>query len=318
MKPIPINVGIKGFVKMEAVNSETGERRLLADWFPNTILFSGMAIMSDRSDWMNWCQVGTSDAAPAQSQTSLQGWLVGTNDVQSTVTGAEATAPFFGKKEKVFRFAALTGSNQIIKEVGVGWGDGDAGAGELISRALIVDITGTPIAPTWIVGELLDVTYELRYYPPLGDSTGQVTVNSVVYDYILRASAATDTTAWASRIGEAMGQVSIGTSDWSAYDDDISADITGTPSTSGAPAPCDNADQFNVPVGIPDYTVGVASNCGTTGWNLAAGIRSLRIKTTAGNYQIQFNGPADERIPKTTSFTMAIQSNLTWAEGTIP
>ena len=324
MNSIPINVGIKGFVKIEAVNAETGERRLLSDWFPNTILDSGLAIMDTRSDWMTWCQVGTSNDAPDQLQTSLQGWVAGTNQVESTVTGAEITAPFFGKKEKVFRFPASGLPNQILNEVGVGWGSGDiagTGVGDIISRALIVDITGTQISPSWKTGELLDVTYQLRYYPPLVDVTGDITVDGVLYNYILRAAEATDTAAWASNIGAAMGQVSLFTSDWSAYDGDISADIDGLPS--GLSAACDNADQFNIPVGSPPYTVGMGVNCGSTGWNLVAFLRSLRIKTTAGNYQIQFTADAGEAtagdpIPKDTNFTMAGQFNLTWAEGTIP
>ena len=70
--------------------------------------------------------------------------------------------------------------------------------------------------------------------------------------------------------------------------------------------------------------MGVATNCGITGWNLGLGIRSLRIKTTAGNYQIQFDADGTggstvgDRIPKDTDFTMEFQFDLTWAEGTIP
>ena len=63
MKPIVVRPSIKGFMKLEAVNPVTGARRLLADWFPNQILLSGMAIMDTRDDWLTWCQVGASDAA---------------------------------------------------------------------------------------------------------------------------------------------------------------------------------------------------------------------------------------------------------------
>ena len=143
------------------------------------------------------------------------------------------------------------------------------------------------------------------------------TGNGTDYNYILKAAQATDTEAWASRIGEAMGQVSTSNADWSAYEGDISPTIVGFPG--GLSASCDNDDQFNVPVGSPQYTVGMAVNCGPTGWNLVGELRSLRIKTTAGNYQIQFGSTVgDNPIPKTVNFTMAGQFNLTWAEGTIP
>ena len=337
MNTISMKVGIKGYMtKMEAwtpiyaengitiIGEVEGSRRQLAEFSPNVILLSGMAIMSDRSDWFNWCQVGLSDDPPVNTQTSLQAWLIGTNQFAPvpTATGAPAVAPFYGFKEKVFRFPALTGSNQILKEVGVGWGDGSGGADEIISRALIVDINGNTIAPSWKVGELLDVTYQLRYYPPLADDMGNIVLNGIGYDYILKAAEATSTSAWASNIGAAIGQVSLFNTDWQSYDGDISADVDGSPA--GLTAACDNADQFNVPVGSPAYTVGVATNCGITGWNLGLGIRSLRIKTTAGNYQIQFDADGTggstvgDRIPKDTDFTMDFQFDLTWAEGTIP
>lgn len=315
---------IRGFVKrIEAVHAKTGKRRvLLAEGCPNQILLTGMEPLADRADWMNFCQVGTSEVAPDPAQSSLQGWVAGTGTQHGTsVTGAQATAPFYGWKQKIFRFPddAIV-SNQNLNEVGVGWHAGGPGNEDtLLSRALIVDINGDHITPQWKVGEYLDVTYELRYYPPLVDVTGNVQIAGLGYDYILRALAVTSTGPWGGHIGEAIGQYSLNSGDWNVYDGPIGSIEDSVPG--GLTANCDNSDQYNVAVGLPNYTVGVAVQCGATGWLLANGIRCIRIRTTAGDYQIQFlrtgtdGSDPSHLIPKTVGQTMAAQFNITWAAG---
>ena len=153
---------------------------------------------------------------------------------------------------------------------------------------------------------------------PTGDVTGTVDFNGVTYNYILRAAETTSTEDWGAVIGSAMGQRSATTADWLAYDGPIGL-IDSQPS--GLTANCDNANQYNSAYSQLSNTIGMNSNCGAAGWNVALGIRSLRIKTTAGNYQIQFGvdpGALGNRIPKTLSFTMFVKFDLTWGQGTIP
>jgi len=314
---ISIGVKVRGFVKLEAFNPETGERRLLADWFPNQILLSGMAQMDLRSDWMDWCQVGTSDAAVSEVQTSLQGHVAGTSTLApaETIVGAQATPPYYGWRQTVYRFDLLTGSNQNLNEVGVGWGDGEPGnENTLISRALIVDINDDRITPTWKVGEQLDMTYELRYYPPLVDATGDVTLNGVVYNYIVRAAAVTSTFDWGTPVGDQMG-MRPAAGYWVAWDSDIGA-ITDAGPTSGLSANCDNSNQYDLVV-APAYTIGMVCDCGSAGWNLVGGMRSLVFNTKAGSYQVQFTADiaeptAGDPIPKDNTFSMHFQFDLSW------
>jgi hypothetical protein len=320
MSAINLSTGLtmKGFVKLESYNPETGKTKLLADWFPNQILLSGMAIMSDQSNWIDWCQVGTSNVPATPQQSSLQGFLAATNTIvpNGTTQGAQGAAPYYGWKQRIFEFPARTGSNEILTEVGVGWNGGPAGG--LISRALIVDINGQQISVAWEVGELLLMTYELRYYPPLNDVTGDVTLDGTVYNYILRAAAVTDTGPWGLNIGNQIGQISNSTADWAAWggispDGDI-GEITDPGPTSGLSANCDNANQFDIDIPTA-YSVGMGCNCGSAGWNLDDGIRSLVFSTTAGNYQIQFGDApfADgNSIPKDINFTMSFQFDLSW------
>ena len=311
MIPIDVHVDICVFYKIEALDVKTQKMRLLADFFPNIMLNSGLNVLDTQAGWFNYCQVGTSDTAPSALQTSLQGWVAGTNTLwTTTVTGAEATPPYYGSRQKVFEFPEAVAAYNL-NEVGVGWNDGSNPAiNSLVSRSLIVDINGVRTTPTWKIGEVLIVTAEMRYYPPLSDVTGTVDLNGVTYDYTLRASEATSSSAWGSGIGDLMGQVSAIAADWRVYSGDISADITGLPA--GTTADCDNASQYNIDV-PEQYTVGMGCNCGPTGWNIVGGFQSLRFKTTAGNYQIQFDGPAGAKVPKTIDFTMFFQFNLTWA-----
>lgn len=321
-----IPVGISVRYLLENVHPETGRRTPLSGWSPNVMLTSGMNIMADRNDWITYVQVGESNAAPDASQTSLQSWSAGTNNkvAGSSVTGAQPNpGPYYGSQQDTFRF--LVGeipTSNPLNEVGTGWGTGSGGASELISRARIVDINGDFTSPTPDPTEFLDITREIRYVPPTGDVTGTVTLNAVVYNYILRAANVTNTTAWASRIGIAMGQVSDSFADWRAFDGDIgSVDLE----PSGLTADCDNLDQFNFAYVNLSNTIGMGCNCGPgagigNAWNLTGGIRSLRIRTTAGDYQIQLGegaGATGNKVPKTDAFTMFTKYEMTWADGPV-
>ena len=64
---------------------------------------------------------------------------------------------------------------------------------------LIFQETQTTITP--LADEILDVVVEVRYYPPLTDTTGTVTLNGIDYDYIIRAASITNVAGWGEFIG---------------------------------------------------------------------------------------------------------------------
>lgn len=323
---IPIEVGVGVRYLLENVHPVTGRRTPLSGWSPNIMLTSGLNIMADRSDWLNYVQVGESNVAPDESQTSLQAWSAGTNAKVpgSSVPGAQPNpGPYYGSQQDTFRFnpGEIPTSNPL-NEVGLGWGDGSGGASDIVSRARIVDINGDFTSPTPDPTEFLDVTRQVRYVPPTGDVPGTVTLDGTVYNYILRAAQVTDTEAWASRIGQAMGFVSDSLDDWRAYDGDIGT-VDSLPS--GLTADCDNTDQFNYPYASLSNTIGMGCSCGPgvgvgNAWNLTGGLRSLRIKTTAGYYQIQFGegaGATGNKVPKSDVNTMFVKFDMTWANGPV-
>lgn len=317
----------RGFMKIEAIPCETdadgnvlfdenGEpfliessRRVLADWFPNRVLDAGRNRMGTASDWLNCCQVGTDNTNPLTTDTSLLGYVAGTSSIQETLSGAQASTPYYGWKRIRYRFTVGTTAANL-NEVGIGWNT--ASGAYLFARARIVDPSGNPTTVTPLADEVLDVWYEIRYYPPLEDVTGTVSLNSVSYDYTIRASEVNNS-EYGSLIGTAIGEYSPGIGDgvdWIAYDGVLGTILqapSGT-STSGSDDPTNDAYSNN------SYQRRMVVSCDPTGWNLGAFIRSIRIKTTAGRFQTQFaatsgGGP----IPKDVNFTMIMAWIISWS-----
>jgi hypothetical protein len=309
--PPVMSVGLKGFMRLQTINEDSGKVTSDTGFFENTILTEGRNIMADGSTWMNFCQVGTDATPPSKIQTGLLGFTAGTSTIISTLTGASSEEPYYGWKRKVFRFPVGSVAANL-NEVGVGWTATEGAF--LISRALIINTqTGLPGTVTPKIDEMLDVTYELRYYSPTEDVIGpQVTLNGIVYNTKTRAANATSATAWAFNIGSAMGRIA--SYGWNAYDD-----ILGTvlQSPSGVSSGCDTNNQYNSEYASNSYEIEVNCPCGSTGWNLGSGlgIRSLLVLTTAGYYQTEFAavGTGDS-IPKTVEFRMLMNWTLGWTE----
>jgi hypothetical protein len=307
---IPLSLGMMGLYKYEAVNKFSGKKRLLVDWHENAILDAGRNIMATSSNWAgagSSCQVGTNSTPATKADTQLLGYVFGSNTVQAHTWGSQATPPYYSWDLTTYRFGVGDAEGNI-SEAGVGWST--ASGPFLISRARVVDGSGNPTTAVVLADEFLDVSYELRYYPPLDDTLGTVTLDGLVYDTVTRASLVTSSNGNA---GQTMGQRSLFPSDWQAYDGAL-GDITQAPS--GAFAACDNSDQFNLAYNNNSYEIDMQCNCGTGGWNLGAGIRCIRIRTNAGDFQTSFTrqGGGGETIPKTASFTMAMVWRLGWVE----
>lgn len=307
------STGMSGYYRLRCIRPD-GRVRVDTDWFKNTLLYNGLNEMAQRGDWMNYCQVGTGTTFPAaledrRNETALEAYHAGTSTVQSTTSGAAGTAPYYGWKRKTFRFDAGTVAANL-SEVGVGWSAG--GGSTLISRAQILDpSSGTPTTVTPLADEMLEVTYELRYYSPTVDvtRTAGVTLNGVDYDVTTRAAAVTGD-FWYLYIGSQMGKAGV-ENDWRAYDGNIGA-VTTTPSGASA---LFNGSWANGAYSNNSYELSIQANCISAGWNLGSGIRSISWATTAGRYQTEFSATSGgATIPKTSSYTMNMVFQLSWAE----
>jgi hypothetical protein len=287
------STGMSGHYRLRCIRPN-GDARIDTGWFKNTLLYNGLNEMAQRGDWMDYCQVGTGTTFPAaledrRNETSLEAFHAGTSTIQSETGGTVAAN---------------------LSEVGVGWSA--AGGSTLISRAQILDpSSGTPTTVTPLVDEMLEVTYELRYYAPTVDVTRSagVTLNGVDYDVTTRAAAVTGS-FWYNSIGSQMGYAGADT-DWRCYDGNISAVTSGPSGTSALFA----GSWANGAYSNNSYQMEISANCTSGGWNLGGGIRSIAWATTAGRYQTEFSATTGgATIPKTSSYTMAMKFEISWAE----
>lgn len=316
-------VGIKAFFKFFSVNPETGKETELSDWCGNTLLTSGRNQLASRA-WFTYCQIGTSETPATAGQTALLGFIASTNiQPVAAISGAEGSAPFYGWKRKRFRFDPDSGiANENLNEVAIGW---SATEGDITNRALIVDITGNQVTITPLAGEILDVLVEVRYYPPLEQTTGTVVFDGVTYDYIITAAAVTSVPAWGDNIGSQIISYSNDVSHWSAYDQDIGT-IEQYPD--GVSTDSEHTADYTNTYVQNSYQIDFGMGSGPNGWNVLTNklLRSLQILTTAGHYQVQFDSQVNPGfgIPKTDQKVINFQFTLGWEEagpvftGTIP
>lgn len=205
MTQINLKPELAGYFKFEAVNAETGERRVVADWFPNLITNQGLNKMGTENV-LEGCMVGTSNSTPNVNNNQLGNMLAYTDLITTATNSARSIAPYYGYRRATYRFnpGEATGN---LSEVSIGWRvwDHDLSIYKYFSfsRALILDGLGNPTTITILANEYLDVTYELRLYPPLDDAYYQVVLEGVTYDVIVRASSVTSSgpPGWAPVLG---------------------------------------------------------------------------------------------------------------------
>ena len=190
MKPIQRNIGLEGYFTLKVIRPDGTVRKSLT--FKNLILNAGLNRMGT-GDIVNAVQVGSGSTAPVVTDTALQSYVAGTYTLRGNEYGYQSSTPYFGWTRVTYRFAEGDAAGNL-SEVGVGWDI----SGSLFSRALIVDSLGAPTTITVLSDEVLDVTYELRLYPPLTDATFDITISGVTYACVLRPGLV-NSSAWEPR-----------------------------------------------------------------------------------------------------------------------
>lgn len=289
-----------GFFKLEALRLD-GTKRPLTGWFPNLITDVGLNRIGTGS-YMNSCHVGTNNTAPSVANTALAGYRAGTSSVVGGSESAQTVAPYYGWKRRTYRFDIGTASGNL-SEVGIATAAANGGSTILFSRALILDEFGVPTTVTVLADEILDVTYELRLYPPLTDVTQTVSITgSASHNVITRAAAVTGGT-WYYFIGNGMSFDPYGGSQMTARSGDIGT-IGGWPSGT---AGYSGSPWTNAYINNSLYRTGGA-NFGLTQANFG-GIRSISWYSSLGSYQTQF----DPVINKTATKTLNVTFRVDWA-----
>lgn len=303
-------VEIEGLYKIEAVKLD-GTRRLLADWFANTISNTGLDLIAQstgsNSIVMQCCVVG-SGTTPPDDVTFTQGTIttpLKTLTTTANATGAQVSAPYYGWWRRTFQFIP-TGSAYNASEVGVGRSDGALPSQfTLFSRQLIVDGLGDPLTISVLADEYLDVTYELRIYPPLEDVEFALNITGtdpITHDCVLRATNVTTATFWGSPLQSNAGMQSPDTEVTSGTIGAITSGITGS-HLSGSPTATNAA-----------YSVGSYKRRATIVWGITAGnsvpgISAMYFIHSHGAYQVSFDPP----ILKDSNKILTLVTEVTWA-----
>lgn len=292
---------LAGYFKIEAIDSRTGESRVLADWFPNLILDSGLNAMGSNtlSSLCLNCQVGTSNTAVDASQTGLVARIAGVaRDVSQETHGTDTSgADYFGWSRRKYLLTPGTATGNL-SEVAVAL----AATGNTFNRALILDDMGAPTTITVLSTDYLVVQYELRKYCPMADVVGSTNIGGQAHDYIIRASLAGS--SW-----HPFGS-DLSASRAFAYTGDIGA-ITSVPAGTSSftdtttPLAYGNNDLFRD---------------GRIVWSLGQGnIGGVRSVLTVGSgnqfgrFQIQF----DPTIAKDNTKILTINTRHAWARRTL-
>lgn len=292
-----IEVGFQGLYNFVVRNADGSIKRDYG-WQPNLILDSGLNMIGGSGPG-NTCRVGSGSNAPLVTNTALQNPVAMTTQIQANDVGYAEAAPYYGWIRKRFRFpnGAAAGN---LSEVGIGT---SAVEGTLFSRALILDGSGNPTTITVLGDETLDVTYELRLYPPTADATFNLTLAGVVHACRMRPA-------------------SVNTNLWSPqylldYGTQIAAYIVARTGGIGSQLEAANGDYIAQTSSPPlDYS----NNSRKRQWkfdmdlnefNNALGIGSVEMSgqyQTFGQWQCSFTPP----IPKDATKKLSLTFEISW------
>jgi hypothetical protein len=299
-----MTAGLKGRYQL-TVRRPDGSVRLQTPWFDNLILTQGLNRLGT-AGVASHCHVGSGSTAPLVTDSGMQTFIAATSTKQSTLDGQQNSAPYYGWHRRTFRFAAGVAAGNV-SEVGIGWG---ASGAVLISRALVRDVSNNPMTITILPGEVLDVSYELRIYPP-AETNFNVTISGVTYACVMRAADVLGS-SWA-QVGLLMDNGAfyggIGTSGVYAYAGPLGA-VTATPSgsQSGASSSSVNAYSNNSNQRVADLTFGLNNG------NVSGGIGALSVSWYGlGAYQFSF----DPKIPKDNTKMLVLKFALSWTTKTM-
>lgn len=311
--------GVSGHYRITAHKLD-GRSRVVADWFENLILDTGL-IQMGLTGFITSCSVGTGNAEPVTTQTSLQSLLATTTTKNTRTFGVNSGLPYYGWSQVVFRFPVGAAAGNI-SEVGVGWT-----ASNLFSRSLIKDVGGNPTSINILSDEVLDVTYQLRQYAPASDVTQVINVSGTNHTVTIRPyMAASSRVGWDSflttgDVSSMLGQVACAITGNYAYmsnlvvydaSHSLVTSVTSIPyngTTNKAYNSASSAGYMFNSTYLNDKVARGGVALGLNDGNFSEGIALLTVPTVnLGHYQVGFNPP----ILKTASHTLRVDLTIGW------
>lgn len=328
-----INIGLAGLFQFETrqklgVDADgndilSEDATVLVPWFHNLITDGGLDLLGANSpaDNLTYCRLGTGTTAPTNGDTGLQTQTGATNTVGTGgATGNDGSTYIYRRVSR--RFAAGTVSGVALAEVAMA----SAATGQIFSRSLIKDATGTPMTITLPADQALDVIYEIREYIDNNDVVVNTTVDGAACTVTMRPHMFPTGNAWnnkAGNIGRGIlpshytGAASAGPGGLEtqpAKTSNVANGQAGTGNTNGVAYNAYVAGSFQRTVTI---------NFGLTQNNYATGIGCICL-TSDGAWWTDASPPGEwtfgfnPKLNKTSSRLATVVLGFTWGRYTIP
>jgi hypothetical protein len=314
-------IGLAGKYRMQVTKGRTGKLKYDSGWFDNLITDRGLVEywnlprlgIFDSGSLGAACAVGTGNTTPQITDVGLANYTAsggataggggGTGFPPPNVVGyvpAAGGQPAYWFMRYIYLFATGVAAGNLT-EVGAYPGGGNF-ATDLFSRALIVDDAGNPTAITVLSDEILNVTWELRYYLDLTDHSFGFNLNGSPVTGTYRLMQASTQRAVHSAINSALPNISMYSG--TTLGNVLTGAPTGqlgfiAPNTTPAPSfiqfvndiansgTCYADVKATFPTGVATGTIGSFSYQGHM-WTYQFGNLSVPIPKTAGQ-QLQVN-----------------------------
>lgn len=298
-------IGIEAYIGMRIVTAEGKERWTNIDpktglGPKNLIVDNGLDMLGtqDALSSSDYCRVGTGTTAPANSQSDLISRFGSVSGAAGSASNSNSGgAPWWHQTQRTYIFSAGTVDGANLAEVGF---FEDNTTGDMFSRNLIKDGTGTPTTINLSSTEVLYVDYNIRVNVPNSDATGTFQINSEDYNYTIRAASASNSTAWGP------GSLLSAPENMAALATQTLGSITSVPS--GSTFACtDSADAYVSTSNERTLSCSFSLSQGNTG----SGIGSIVLGVTAPNYswQVSIDKVSDgSTIDKDNTKTLTMNS----------
>lgn len=296
---IPIGMAVSGELRIKRYEPD-GSMSLDTGWMSNMVVDLGLDGMPNTPNWgSNWC-LGSGATAVSPSDTALSSFLkritASTGTSRSQVAGTSPDYIYTDTDSR--RWDAGAGESGTVREFGIGLNS----TGTSLGTRLLV----SP-AVTKSDEQVLDFFYRMTWRPlNTADKTGQVTINSELFDYTAR---------WMGLGDSSISIINAGFDEYAstaahrAYSGNIGATVedvpTGTVSSCESYAGYKQSDgvrRWDVVYGVDDANFGVRS----------AMTRIQAVGNQEMGYQVEFSRVSDSAaIPKTDQQKLTITWEIT-------
>lgn len=304
--PVSLSASLEGWFTLSAIkNGEVVRSHRFKEGktttpFKNLILNQGLDRLGDATGPYRFFMVGTGTTPPDVVNTELVD-PVGGSVQGSRVAQTAGVLPDYYYTETIQGTSSIGQfGNSNLTEIRVG----GQSTGEAYSRALIVDSVGNPTAFPISDEEQLQMSYELRLYPPLTDANFTVDVSGS-RDCVVRALGVNSTQYWRMPQPQSGGSMYGQASGSQMYVGGLGALTDATPQggiVSGNPVP-------QVSAYVPgSYKRHTRFMWGTTLAN-SPSMETHRVLFGCSLFQVSYDPP----LAKTNEQTMFLDYELSWA-----